>query len=256
LYFCLIVKKAVYFFCNLKHNSNQYFYGNVVVEKNNYTSHHDAHHSHSLYDELICHLPYAIFSVAAALTVVSFVMQFEPSEILTAAVQRRLDVMFHSFHFMHIVFAATGTMLTFMRYSKNIALGIVVGLLSPAFFCMLSDAILPYFGGLMFGMDMQWHICFVSEIHNVVPFLLVGIINGIVMSKHHSSRQSLYSVFSHFVHILVSSLASTFYIVSHGFGNWYEFIGYLFLFLICAVVVPCTFSDVVVPMMVAKGRSS
>ncbi len=227
-----------------------------MVEKKNYISHHDTHHEHTLYDEIICHLPYAIFSVASALTVMSFVMQFEPTDLLTPEIQRRLDVMFHSFHFMHIVFAATGTMLTFMRYSKNMVLGILVGLLCPAFFCMLSDAILPYFGGLMFGVDMQWHLCFVSEAHNVLPFLIVGIINGIVMSKHHASWQSLYSVFSHFVHILVSSLASTFYIVSHGFSNWYESIGYLFLFLIGAVVVPCTLSDVVVPMMVAKGRVS
>ena len=227
-----------------------------MVEKKKFASHHDTHHEHNLYDELICHLPYAIFSVACALTVVSFVMQFDVSDMLAPEMQSRLDVMFHSFHFMHIVFAATGAMLTFLRYSKNMALGIIVGLLSPAFFCMLSDAILPYFGGLMFGVKMHWHICFVSEIHNVLPFLIVGIINGIVMSKHHASWQSLYSVFSHFVHILVSSLASTFYIVSHGFGNWYAYIGYLFLFLVGAVVIPCTFSDVVVPMMVAKGRDS
>lgn len=226
------------------------------IQSSNHDVHHDSHHQHTLYDELICHLPYAIFSVAAALTVVSFVMQFEPSDIITETMHRRLDVMFHSFHFMHIVFAATGVMLTFMRYSKNLALGLLVGIFSPAFFCMLSDAILPYFGGRMFGIDMHWHLCFVSELHNVLPFLFVGIINGIVMSKHHSSRQSLYSVFSHFVHILVSSLASTFYIVSHGFGNWYGSIGYLFLFLVGAVVVPCTLSDVVVPMMIAKGKVS
>ena len=218
-------------------------------------SHHDMDHNHTVYDEIICHLPYAIFSVACALTVMSFVMQFDPSTVLTSDVQRRLDIMFHSFHFMHIVFAATGTMLTYMRYSKNMLLGLLVGFISPAFFCMLSDSILPYFGGLIFGVQMKWHLCFVSELHNVLPFLIVGIINGIVMSKHHASRQSLYSVFSHFVHILVSSLASTFYIVSHGFGNWYESIGYLFLFLIAAVVVPCTFSDVVVPMMVAKRKA-
>lgn len=230
------------------------------MEKKNHSSHyethHDSHHEHTIYDEIICHLPYAIFSVACALTVVSFVMQFEPTDVITPMLQRRLDVMFHSFHFMHIVFAATGVMLTFLRYSKNLLLGLLVGLLSPAFFCMLSDSILPYLGGRLFGVQMSWHLCFVSEIHNVLPFLIVGIINGIVMSKHHSSRQSLYSVFSHFVHILVSSLASTFYIVSHGFGNWYESIGYLFLFLIGAVVVPCTFSDVVVPMMIAKGKIS
>jgi len=225
------------------------------METKSHIKHHEDHHSHSLYDEIICHLPYAIFSVAAALTVMSFVMTFDDTILFSAAEKKRLDILFHCFHFMHIVFAATGTMLTFMRYSKNIIAGLFVGFFSPAFFCMLSDAILPYAGGMLFGVEMEWHLCFTSEIHNVLPFLVVGILNGIVMSQHHSSKQGLYSVFSHFIHILVSSLASTFYIVSHGFSDWYSSIGYLFLFLIGAVVVPCTLSDVVVPMIIAKGRN-
>lgn len=227
----------------------------MAYEKN-HQEHHDAHHEHTVYDELICHFPYAVFSVACALTVISFVMQFNQQSALSEDVQRQLHVLFHNFHFMHIVFAGTGAMLTFLRRSKNMILGLLVGVLSPAFFCILSDAVLPYFGGKMFGVNMRWHVCFISELHNVLPFLIIGIINGIVLSKHHESRQGLYSLFSHFVHILVSSLASTFYLVANGFGNWYSSIGYVFLFLIAAVVVPCTFSDVVVPMMVAKGRTS
>ena len=177
----------------------------------NHINHHDDHHSHSVYDEIICHFPYAVFSVTMALTVMSFIMNFDDSVLSSVVEKKRLDILFHSFHFMHVVFAATGTMLTFMRYSKNIIAGLLVGIISPTFFCMLSDAILPYWGGILFGVHMDWHLCFISELHNVLPFLIVGIINGIVMSKHHSSKQGLYSVFSHFIHILVSSLASTFY---------------------------------------------
>ena len=72
------------------------------------------------------------------------------------------------------------------------------------------------------------------------------------MSKHHNSKQWLYSISSHAVHILISSLASVFYLVSHGFTNWYAHIGNVFLFLIIAVVVPCTLSDVVTPMAFAR----
>jgi len=70
-------------------------------------------------------------------------------------------------------------------------------------------------------------------------------------------NNAFYSVFFSFIYILVSSLASTFYIVSHGLTNWQSVIGLLFLFLIIAVVFLCTMSDVVVPMAAAgAGRKN
>jgi hypothetical protein len=153
---------------------------------------------------------------------------------------------------MHIVFAATGTLITFFRFSKSVWKGIIIGGLTASFFCLLSDSILPYLGGLALGVPMHFHICFVSELDKVLPFLFVGLLNGYVMSRHHSSKQSFYSTFSHFIHILISSFASMFYLVAHGFNEWAHDIGFVFLFLIVAVVVPCTFSDVVVPMWFAK----
>ena len=47
---------------------------------------------------------------------------------------------------MHIVFAATGTVITFMRFSKHSA-GITYCLIGPTIFCVLSDAVLPYIAG-------------------------------------------------------------------------------------------------------------
>ncbi len=204
-------------------------------------------HSHTVWQELICHFPYAVFSVAFALALVSFI------PMTGDGVHEQSHALFHSFHFMHVVFAATGTMITFLRYSRNMFLGLIVSFLSPAFFCMLSDAILPYYGGLMLGVKMHWHICFITELHNVLPFLFVGMLTGIALNYHGASQQGFYSVFSHFFHIFVSSIASTFYFISHGFTNWSESIGYVFLFLVIAVVVPCTFSDVIVPMLFARA---
>ncbi len=216
---------------------------------------HEAHsHDHTLVGELICHLPYAIFSVAFGLTVLSFVTYFSYNDVSSIAC-RKAHILFHSFHFMHIVFAATGTVITFFRFSKNYLKAFLLGIFSPALFCTLSDSILPYLGGKLLGVDMHFHLCFLTELTNVLPFLFVGILNGFVMSQHKGSRQWLYAVTSHAAHILVSSLASTFYLVSHGFVDWYRFIGAIFIFLIFAVVVPCTLSDVVVPMIFARAGS-
>ena len=223
----------------------------VIMNHNH--SHSDHSHEHTLFSELMCHLPYAIFSVAFGLSLLSLISYSSFGTADAANVRRGAHVLFHSFHFMHIVFAATGTLITFLRFSKSTIKALIVGFASPMIFCSLSDAVLPYIGGTMLGVDMHFHLCFFSELHNVLPFLLVGILNGFIMGKYHSGSQSVYSVFSHVIHIVISSLASIFYLVSHGLTDWHSQIGYVFLFLVVAVVVPCTLSDVVIPMVLAKA---
>jgi hypothetical protein len=220
--------------------------------------HHENEHEHeghstSLAEELLHHLPYAIFSVAFSLILLSLITHVSSYGIDAAETAEKADSLFHNFHFLHIIFAATGTMITFLRFSQSYLKGLLVGIFSPAVFCTLSDAILPYYGGRMLGVDMHWHVCFYSELPNVLPFLIVGVINGVVMAHHHYSKLGTFSVGSHFVHILVSSLAASTYLLSHGFLNWSEQIGFVFLFLIVAVLIPCTVSDIVVPLLFAKA---
>lgn len=222
------------------------------MDDHNHDHHGHYHdHEHSLRGELLHHLPYAIFSVAFALIILSFVtLGF--AGFAQAAAQKGANMLFHSFHFMHIVFAATGTIITFRRFSKDLLPSLLVGIWVPILFCTLSDSILPYLGGRALGVHMSFHLCFWSELSNILPFLFVGIFNGFVMSRHGTTSQRTYSIFSHFIHIFVSSLAATFYLVSHGFMDWHKDIGFVFLFIILAVVIPCTLSDVVVPMSYAR----
>ncbi len=218
--------------------------------------HHDHHHhfhdhEHSLRSELFHHLPYAIFSVAFSLIILSFVtLALRGTELALA--QKGTKMLFHSFHFMHIVFAATGTLITFRRFCKDMVPSWVVGIFTPVIFCTLSDSILPYLGGKALGVNMSFHLCFFSELANIIPFLVVGVINGFIMSRHNQENQRMYSIFSHFIHIFVSSLAATFYLLAHGFMDWHKDIGFVFIFIIIAVVIPCTLSDVVVPMTYAR----
>ena len=215
---------------------------------------HDHYHDHdnSLRSELLHHLPYAIFSVAFALIILSFITLFFANFSDPKVARTGASMLFHSFHFMHIVFAATGTLITFRRFCPNIFPALLIGIWSPALFCTLSDSILPYLGGRALGVAMSFHLCFFTELANVLPFLFIGILNGFVLSRHSQDHQKVYSIFSHFIHIFVSSLASTFYLVAHGFMDWYKDIGFVFLFIIIAVVIPCTLSDVVVPIAYAR----
>lgn len=208
-------------------------------------------HHHSVFEELLCHFPYAIFSVAFAMIVLSL-LSFASLGSEHAAVSYRL---FHSFHFLHILFAATGTMLTFRRFSGNLLIGVIVGLLVPAIFCTLSDAFLPYLGGRMIDLDMHFHWCFLTHLDTVLPFLLVGMLNGWVMSSHPTNLHLFYSLGFHFLHIFISSMAAMLYLVSFGFSEWWSSMGFVFLFLIGSVLIPCTLSDIVVPMLFARSKN-
>jgi len=63
-----------------------------------------------------------------------------------------------------------------------------------------------------------------------------------------------YSVGFHFFHIFISSMASVLYLVSFGFHNWWNQMGFVFLFMIFAVLIPCTLADIVTPMLFAKAK--
>ena len=166
------------------------------MDHHNHDHHNHYHdHEHSLKGELFHHLPYAIFSVAFALIILSFVTLTLRTMTDQKTAQSGANMLFHSFHFMHIVFAATGTLITFRRFCKSVFPAIIIGIWTPVIFCTLSDSILPYLGGRALGVNMSFHLCFFTELANVLPFLFVGIINGFIMSKHGESHQQLYSFF-------------------------------------------------------------
>lgn len=211
---------------------------------------HNLEHHETVLGELVCHLPFAVFSVALAMVILSFFSCLDISYVKSLTYR-----LFHNFHYLHIVFAATGTVLVYFKYSRNLVAGLSFGLLVPAFFCTISDAFLPYLGGKFVGLDMEFHWCFISHLDVILPFLLTGVINGWAMSSHPTSRKLFYSVSFHFVHIFVSSMAAMLYLISFGFYNWWEHMGFVFIFLVLAVLVPCTMSDIVVPMLFARLKS-
>jgi hypothetical protein len=212
------------------------------------------------WQELICHFPYAVYAVAFSFIILSILSFFDggagaasgstmPHE---CSHDHGYHLLFHSFHFLHLVFAVTGTLIMFLKYSNAVIRGVIISIFSAVVFCTMSDIALPYLAGSLLGISMHIHICFITELINVVPFLLVGVINGLCLSRHHKDFLQNVSLSSHFVHIFLSSLAALFYSVSYGLTEWHESMGILFFFLILAVVVPCTLSDVVVPVYCAR----
>jgi len=189
-----------------------------------------------------------MYSVALSIVMVS-ILTFMSND--TTMLLEKSYRLFHSLHFMHLLFAATGVVLTFRKYSKSVVGTLLVGTIVPAIFCALSDAIMPYLGGRLIGLNMTFHWCMMSHLGTVALFLAAGIVNGWVISGHESSKQLHYSTSSHFAHIFISSMAAILYLVSFGFTGWWHNLGFVFGFLLVAVLIPCTLADLVVPRLCA-----
>lgn len=217
--------------------------------------------------ELAHHLPYATLSVACALMILTVVdLLFKAGAVGSALSVHShtacssccggqpsvMDILFHSFHFIHILFAVSGAMMTYYRYSKNILTGMIVGVISASVFCTLSDVLLPYLAGTFLGISMELHICFFSELSNILPFLTIGALNGLVMSYIKDFHLAQHSLQLHFFHTFASAMACAFYAIGHGFSDYYAYFGIFFLLILGAVVLPCTLSDIVVPIVCAR----
>lgn len=230
-----------------------------MSSSHNHSKHAHKDHVGSLRQELMCHFPYAAFSLAVGFIVLSLIHLLTGTGHYSASgsneLARSYHILFHSFHYLHLIFAVTGTSIMFFRFSKNVFMGILISLVAPAIFCTLSDVALPSLAGNLLGVRMPVHICFTNfaDLINLLPFMLVGLLNGWMIREHSEGELGFISLASHFIHILISSLAALFYMVSYGFTYWHEMMGILLVFLVVAVVIPCTLSDIVIPMYFA-GR--
>jgi len=204
-----------------------------------------------LKSEFLCHVPYGILAVAASLFIVS-IMIFNAGE--SALFAKNASTLFHTLHFIHILFASSSVVLAFRKYSSNVWGSIFLGSVVPAIFCTLSDVFLPYWGSQFFELNVTLHLCFKHHLSSILPFLVVGIINGLLLS-HKKTCDDLMSsaMVSHFSHSFISALASFLYLIAHGFADLRHGMGIIFIVLLVSVVIPCIISDVIVPILSAKA---
>jgi hypothetical protein len=161
------------------------------------------------------------------------------------------QIMFHVFHPLHTFFSAVATVAMFWRHERRWTKAILVGVFGAVGLCGISDIFLPYLAGLLLGVEgMQMHICLIEHPGVILPFLIAGLLLGLILpiSTHKST------IFSHAAHVLVSSTASIMYLVAFGLENWIESIGMVFVYMVFAVILPCCASDILFPLLLtSKG---
>ena len=195
--------------------------------------------------ELLAHLPFSIFSTVGGMTVVA-VLTFLGQPLYGERLPEAFRELFHIFHPIHMLFSATATTAMFWQYERRWLKALIVGLAGAILVCGASDILIPHASGLMLGVRMHLHICIIEHPALVLPFAMVGVVTGFLASGHIVRA----TVFSHTVHVLISSSASLLYLVSFGLGDWIHNAGWVFIFVVLAVMLPCCFSDIVFPLLV------
>jgi hypothetical protein len=134
---------------------------------------------------------------------------------------------------------------------------VLIGYMGSIGIATLSDALMPFWGGTILGVDMHFHLPFIEP--GKMPYVgvpvwilinsaaVIGIIVGALWAR---------TRLPHALHLLLSTWASLFGFTAFAASgtNWVPRLPFVFVFLFLAVWVPCCTSDIVYPLLWTKGR--
>jgi len=153
---------------------------------------------------------------------------------------------FYTLHPIHVVLSALVTTAMYMRYRKaKFWIAILIGWTGSIGIATISDAIIPYLGGSLLHVQMEFH----------VPFMEEWWINLLALAGVAIGYWKQVTRVPHFGHVLLSTWASLFYFTAFGIASWIPLLPFIFLFLFLAVWIPCCTSDIVYPLLFAGGGS-
>lgn len=199
--------------------------------------------------ELAEHAP---FTAAGALTgiiiMVIIIFGNVPSQISNAA--------FYTLHPIHVVLSALVTTAMYRKYgSRKIWAALLIGYAGSIGIATISDAIIPYLGGALLNIGMEFHLPFIET--EKMPFLGIEkwiLINSAAVIGIAIGYLKPATKIPHLGHVLLSTWASLFYLTAFGTASWLPLLPLVFIFLFLAVWLPCCLSDIAFPLLfVRKG---
>jgi hypothetical protein len=198
--------------------------------------------------ELTHHIPFTAFG---ALTGIIFMVIIIWGDFLEPVSQVSKTV-FYILHPTHIFLSALVTTAIFRLYGNGkVWAAILIGFTGAIGIATLSDSIIPYLGAWLAVLPgRELHIGFIEEPWITIPPAFLGIAIGLWRPI---------TKFPHAGHVLISTWASLFFIMAFmalgGTVTWLQYLT-IFLFLFLAVWVPCCLSDIVYPLLFAKGTKT
>lgn len=218
-------------------------------------------HSHRggnyIFSEFLCHLPMAIFSLSICILLFVFINGIISQ--LSSFMNPKIiySDFFHISHYIHILCASYASFYFFGRNSdiysvkKNVGYALV-SFLNATLFCTLADIILPSLGGLILGQNIPLHLCFFCfhDFLNIVLFSLFGILASLILLLGSKEYANGIAKRVHIFHVWFGALSALLYIASQIEFDPSHNSGFLFILLFFSVVIPCIFSDIVIPFIV------
>ena len=188
-------------------------------------------------NELKRHAPFTSFGAVTGIIIMAImVLGNVPSGIS--------HTLFYILHPAHVVLSALVTTAIYMRHSTGkVWPAILIGYVGSIGIATLSDVVIPYLGGVLLIVKMEFHVGFIEKWWLINPMALIGIIIGYWKPT---------TEFPHAGHVLLSTWASLFYFTAFGMANWIPLLPFIFLFLFLAVWIPCCMSDIVFPLLFAR----
>lgn len=200
-------------------------------------------YSHIL-KELRDHLPFSLLSASLGIIVVIFL-----SYLTNYSMLKKIGCsIFHAFHPLHIMASAAATTSMYYSHHKALLKSIFLGLVGALLICSASDILIPFLGGKLIQIKIDFHWCVAVHPFLIIPFLVTGILCGVLFAN--ISKKS--TMYSHTSHVLFSTIASLFYLISYASENWINSIGSLLFIVTIAVFIPCCSSDIIFPLVFLK----
>jgi hypothetical protein len=188
--------------------------------------------------ELKEHVGYTVLSVAIGVGIMVVL-----SGVLREEVVKSAKEFFHFFHPIHLFLSIAATTAMVYRHSHQFISSIVIGFVCSVGICGISDIFLPFISGIVLGGRMLLHICVVEHIGFIFPFLIFGTVIGLIVPQ-----KTIGTIFTHSLHVLISSMASLLYLISFGLTNWRGVLGGVFVYVFLSVLIPCCMSDIILPL--------
>lgn len=199
--------------------------------------------------ELKSHAPFTAIGAVTGIAIMAIVVATDLPSIVSHDV-------FHILHPLHVILSALTTTAMFRKYGhRSIWTAVIVGYTGSIGIATISDAFIPYLGGSMLGLDIEFHIPFISteEMHLLgIPTWVVinsSAVLGIIIGYFKPATR-----IPHLSHVFLSTWASLFYFVAYSVAEWLPLLGLIFLFLFLAVWLPCCVSDIVFPLLFSGGK--
>ena len=194
--------------------------------------------------ELVRHAPFTAMGAVTGIAIMAIIeLVNAPREISNA--------LFYTLHPLHIVLSALVTTAMYKLYGRGkLPLLIIIGYTGSIGIATLSDIIIPYLGGSLLNIPMEFHLPFIET--DKMPFIGIEkwqVVNAAAAIGIAIAYWKPTTKLPHMGHVLLSTWASLFSFTAFGIADWIPVLPFILVFLFLAVWLPCCLSDIIYPLL-------